>query len=286
MVFAAGLFILATAWQKQRWWLLEDAKRRLRWSSPQKSALEKGRVVETDNQELGRSLVGCGQNLSTQKIVIAAPQELTACPDDQIGEIWVSGESVAQGYWHKAEVTENTFKACLADTGEGPFLRTGDLGFCHNGELFVTGRVKDLIIVRGQNYYPQDIELTIQNSHPALEMNSGAAFAVEIKNAEQIVVVQEVKRSYLRQLNVTEIIWNIRKAVAREHDLQVYAVALLKPTSIPKTSSGKIMRHVCKQSFLNGKLEVIDDWSEDPQNKKKFLELQTDVDLILQKLKQ
>jgi acyl-CoA synthetase (AMP-forming)/AMP-acid ligase II len=120
------------------------------------------------NHEIGtRSLVSCGQSLSDQKIVIVDPDSLTSCADSQVGEIWVSGPSVAQGYWNKPEETERIFRAFTADTNEGSYLRTGDLGFCQNGELFITGRLKDVIVIRGRNHYPQDIELTVEQSHQA-----------------------------------------------------------------------------------------------------------------------
>jgi acyl-CoA synthetase (AMP-forming)/AMP-acid ligase II len=156
---------------------------------------------------------------------------------------------VAQGYWQRPSQTEQTFQAYLADTGEGPFLRTGDLGFLENNELLVTGRIKDVVILMGRNYYPQDIELTVEQSHPALRPGLGAAFAVTGEDdRERLVVVQEVERSYLRR---------IREAVARDHDLPVHKVVLLKTGSIPKTSSGKIQRHACREQFLSGTLEEI-----------------------------
>ncbi|MGH9961462.1 MAG: fatty acyl-AMP ligase, partial [Pyrinomonadaceae bacterium] len=144
-----------------------------------KAALANNRVVDAGNDDEGTcTLVGCGQTLLDQTIAIVDPISLTRCPPDEIGEIWVSGPSVAQGYWNRAEETKSTFQAHLADTGEGPFLRTGDLGYLRNGELFITGRFKDLIIIRGGNHYPQDIELTAEKSHEALRPGGVAAFSV------------------------------------------------------------------------------------------------------------
>ena len=265
------------------------------------AALEQNRVVAARGKEGTRTIVGCGQSLLDQKILIVDPESLTPCPDNQVGEIWVSGPSVAQGYWNRPEQTQEIFHAYLADTGDsaaaetqgesnaagqspGPFLRTGDLGFLQDGELFITGRIKDLMIIRGQNHYPQDIELTVEKSHPALRPGCGAAFTVEVKRQERLVIVQEVERSYLRKLNVNEVVGNIRASVAAEHALQVYATVLVKTGSIPKTSSGKIQRHACRSGFLNGSLNIVEDWSENPQGKAKFLHLQAEVESMLQKL--
>jgi acyl-CoA synthetase (AMP-forming)/AMP-acid ligase II len=237
--------------------------------------LEQNLVVEaSENNQRVRDLVGCGRSILETKIVIVDPELLTRCLPNRVGEIWVSSPSVAQGYWNQPKQTEETFKAYLADTKEGPFLRTGDLGFLRDGELFVTGRIKDVIIIRGQNHYPQDIELTVEKSHPALSPCCGAAFAVDLNGQERLVIVQEVKRSYLKKLDVREVLGNIRQAVANEHNLQIFAVVLIKPASIPKTSSGKIKRHTCRLGFLNGSLDVVHDWCENPQGKAKFLNLQ------------
>jgi len=199
-----------------------------------------------------RSLVGCGRTVPQQQLVIARP-DLTRCPPEEIGEVWVSGPSVGQGYWHRPEETEQTFGAYLA-TGEGPFLRTGDLGFLQDGELVITGRAKDLIIVRGRNLYPQDIELTAEQSHPALRAGSGAAFSIAA-DEERLVVVQEL--AFRQQPDLAEVSHAIRQAIAQVHEIQVYAVVLIKPGTIPKTSSGKIQRRACRAGFLAGELAVV-----------------------------
>jgi amino acid adenylation domain-containing protein/non-ribosomal peptide synthase protein (TIGR01720 family) len=228
--------------------------------------LEHGQVAAiTADDKGGRILVGCGQSDSDQKVVIVNPEYLTRCPPNQVGEIWVSSPSVTQGYWNRPEETEHTFRAHL-DTGEAPFLRTGDLGFLQDGELFVTGRLKDLIIIRGRNHYPQDIELTVEQSHPALRLGCGAAFSVDVPAdgalgpaaiaSEQLVIVQEVER-HVRDLDVEAVARKVRQAVAEEHEVQVYAVVLIQTGTIPKTSSGKIQRHACRAAFLDRNLEVI-----------------------------
>ncbi len=202
-----------------------------------------------------RTFVSCGRTLPKQEIVIVHPQRLTCCQPDEVGEIWVSGPSIGQGYWNRKQETEETFRAYLADSRERLFLRTGDLGFLQNGELFITGRLKDLIIIRGRNLYPQDIELTAERSHPALRKGSVAAFAVEVKNEEKLVVVQELE--FRQKPSFEEVIAAIRQAVSLEHEVQVYAVVLIKGGSISKTSSGKIQRRACKAEFLAGTLKVL-----------------------------
>ncbi|MFQ5794226.1 MAG: AMP-binding protein [Candidatus Bipolaricaulia bacterium] len=226
----------------------------------QETALKHDQAVAASERDGGtQTLVGCGQALLDQKILIVHPEKLTPCLPDQVGEIWVSSPSVAQGYWNRPEEMERTFNAYLSDTGEGPFLRTGDLGFVYDGELFVTGRLKDLIIIRGHNHYPQDIELTIERSHPALRPGCSAAFSVNAAGDERLVIVQEVER-HDRNPNVDEVAGAIRQSVAEDHDVQVYAVVLIKYGSIPKTSSSKIQRHACRAGFLEGSLNVVGAW--------------------------
>ncbi|MBD2565337.1 MULTISPECIES: AMP-binding protein [Nostoc] len=226
--------------------------------------LSQNRVADAvEDSANAQAITSCGCNWLDQKIVIAHPETKTTCADGEVGEIWVSGESVALGYWRKPEQTQQTFHAYLVDTGEGPFLRTGDLGFLQDGELYVTGRIKDVIIIRGRNYYPQDIELTVENSHPALHSSCCAAFSIEVKEQEQLVIAVEVERAYLRNLDVDGIASSIRKAVSEQHELQVYAVAFLKPSSIPKTSSGKIQRHACRSGFLEDSLNTVGLWKSE-----------------------
>lgn len=251
----------------------------------QKAALEQQQTAIPDVGSDGtKALVGCGQALvAQQQIRIVNPASRTLCPPDRIGEIWVAGPSVAQGYWNRPEETTQTFRAYTADTGEGPFLRTGDLGFLHHGELFVTGRIKDVIIIRGTNHYPQDIELTVEQCHPSLRPGCGAAFAIEVAGEERLVVVHEVERrtqparqhhperlqmdiapsfepESLEPVELDTFIGIIRQTVAEQHGVQVYAIALLKAGSIAKTSSGKIQRYASRVGFLTQTLDVVDTW--------------------------
>ncbi|MEH1934496.1 MAG: condensation domain-containing protein [Nostoc sp.] len=235
-----------------------------------KSALSQNQIVSATAQSKDiQTFVSCGQTIPQQEIVIVNPEKLDCCSPDEVGEIWVSGPSVGQGYWNRPLETEQTFHAYLKDAGERPFLRTGDLGFLHNGELFITGRAKDLIIIRGRNLYPQDIELTVECSHLSLRSGSSAAFSVEVEKEERLVVVQELE--FRAKPNLEEVIAAIRQAVAEEHEVQVYAVVLIKPGTIPKTSSGKIQRRATRAEFLAGELGIIgssifdsaDDWGKE-----------------------
>jgi acyl-CoA synthetase (AMP-forming)/AMP-acid ligase II/acyl carrier protein len=220
-----------------------------------RKALSNGDVQHDDSAE-GQRLVGCGHTWLSSRVLIVNPETLQACPAGKVGEIWVSGPSVADGYWEKPSATEETFRAHTA-LGAGPFLRTGDLGFQHEGSLFVTGRCKDLIIIRGRNHYPQDIEATVSESHPALEPLRCAAFAIDADDGEQLVVVQEVKRSALHGFDAEGIFSKIRSAISDRHGLLTHAIVLLKPTTLPRTSSGKVRRQVCRRGFLENTLASV-----------------------------
>lgn len=227
-------------------------------------SLADNRVVKADDKgDQAATLVGCGPAMGRTQLLIVDPVSLRRSPANQVGEIWISGPSVAQGYWNRNEETRRTFQAHLTDTGEGPFLRTGDLGFLMDGELIVTGRIKDVIIVRGQNVYPQDIEFTVEQCHPALRKNSGAAFGVDIMGEERLVLVQEVNRSDVRSLDGDRVVGAIREAVMDHHAVPLHAVLLLRTASIPKTSSGKIQRHACRNGFLEQTLHIVAEWREE-----------------------
>lgn len=216
------------------------------------TALQQHRV-EVAPSTTAQTFVGCGQPAAEQTILIVDPNTKLQCAPNQIGEVWLASDSVTQGYWNQPELNAQTF----IELDQTTFLRTGDLGFLHEGELYITGRIKDVLIIRGRNYYPQDIEQTVERSHPALSQGCGAAFTIEINGIDQLTIVQEVKREQWRSVNIEEISTAIRSAVSEEHQLQVQAIQLLKPGSIPKTSSGKIKRHACREGFENGTLAVI-----------------------------
>jgi len=245
---------------------------------------------ETDPKNLdAHEIVSCGRIQLDQKVKIVNLNTDIECQKDEVGEIWASGPSTAKGYWGMEKETERIFRAYLSDTGEGPFMRTGDLGFLQEGELYVTGRLKDLIIIRGRNYYPQDIELTVQESSPSIRANHVAAFSVEVEGEDRLVIVGEVERRRQRQRQrkkevpeshgyriarkekmypVSEVDTNrpfdpqetieiIQEAVASHHELQVYAAALIRYGSLPKTSSGKIQHGACRKAFLENRLRLI-----------------------------
>jgi amino acid adenylation domain-containing protein len=229
-----------------------------------REALGRGEARAPSEGQQGVPMIGCGQSLGDQEVRIVDPETRLPCAPGRVGEIWVRGDSVARGYWERAEDSERTFQARLAGSGEGPFLRTGDLGMLDAGELFVTGRRKDLLIIRGRNHYPQDIELTVERCDPGLRPGCGAAFSVDVDGEERLVIVHELAdRSGMDPAErAREAIARIRTFVAEQHELAVQAVVLLVPGSIPKTSSGKIQRHACRAAFLEGSLDVLQEWRE------------------------
>jgi acyl transferase domain-containing protein/acyl-CoA synthetase (AMP-forming)/AMP-acid ligase II/alpha/beta superfamily hydrolase len=213
-----------------------------------------------------RTLVSCGQPIGDLAVVIANPDTGVVVEPGQVGEIWVTGPSVTQGYWQKTDLTAMMYqaRACRADGAidPNPYLRTGDLGFQLGNDLYITGRLKDLIIIRGRNHYPQDIEATVEQSHRALRVGCGACFAIDQEGEERLVVVQEVERTALRKLNVPEVTQAIQAAIAHHHQLQPWAIVLLKTGSIPKTSSGKIQRFACRQGYEAQTLDQVGYWSQ------------------------
>jgi acyl-CoA synthetase (AMP-forming)/AMP-acid ligase II len=221
-----------------------------------RAELESGSAVPVKGKREAKAVVGCGHAPADHKVLIVNPESHLPCSDGRIGEVWVSGPSVAAGYWNRPEESAKVFCAHLADSGEGPFLRTGDLGFLKNGELFVTGRIKDVIIINGRNLYPQDLEATAHSSHPGLQPFGGAAFAIEHDGQERLVIAQEVLREFLRA-DSAEMIAAIRQAIVRDYDVQAHAIALLKPGQIPRTSSGKVRRSLCRKSLMQRELETV-----------------------------
>lgn len=227
------------------------------------SRLEQGEVKEVSDPSASGvvSYVGCGQIIPGHELAIVDTGSLSALPDGRVGEIWSRGPSVALGYWKRERETRETFEATLSNGPSGRWLRTGDLGFVLNGELFVSSRLKDLIIVRGRNHYPQDIELTAEQSHPALRPGGGATFSIEHGGEERIVIVQEAEPKRLAEPE--EVFAAIVEAISVNHELYPQAIVLIRPGSLPKTSSGKIQRSGTRAAFLSQTLDVLAQWSRD-----------------------
>jgi acyl-CoA synthetase (AMP-forming)/AMP-acid ligase II len=222
------------------------------------NAVFDGRVTPVGSGHAGRRIVSCGTLVGDTKVAIVNPENLTKCHADEIGEIWVSDPAVATGYWNQPTKSQEIFGAYLKDTGEGPWLRTGDLGFLQNEELFISGRLKDMIIIRGANFAPQDIEWVSQKCHPAVESAESAAFSLTIDGDESLGVVQELNRKdHPSNIEFEEVAAKIREQISLEFEVRAYAVALVRRNTIPKTSSGKIQRRACRAALLDGSLETL-----------------------------
>ena len=233
-------------------------------------ALRENRVTSVPSDHpSAMSIVGCGPAADSQEIIIVDPVTRNRCTPDEVGEIWIAGPNVALGYWGRAAETEETFAAQTSDADAGRYLRTGDLGFLDaDGELFVTGRLKDVVIIRGRNYHPSDIEFTVQETHPGLLNGRGAAFSVFPESGpEQLVVVQEVDRQQIADADAEKVMATIRAAITADHQIRPHAILLVTVLGIPTTSSGKIRRRACKQEFIDGRLEAFAQWRvpEHPQ---------------------
>jgi len=202
-----------------------------------------------------RKLVGCGEPLDGTVIRIVDPVTNVVCPPGRIGEIWLSGQSVAEGYWARSEESREAFRASVEGDLGASFLRTGDLGFLHGRQLYVTGRLKDLIILHGRNLYPQDIERSVERCHVALRAGGGAAFSVDRGQGEELVVIQEIDRT--GSLDVEDVNEAIRQAVMDEHLVGIAEVVLVRTGGLPKTASGKVQRRLAKAAFLEGTLPLV-----------------------------
>jgi acyl-CoA synthetase (AMP-forming)/AMP-acid ligase II len=215
-------------------------------------ALQRHRAIPP-NGGGSRRVVGCGRPLADERVLVVDPDRRAVVSDGEVGEVWVAGRNVARGYWQRAEQSAAVFHATLAESDDGPYLRTGDLAFVRDGELFVTGRIKDVIIIRGRNFYPQDLELTVASCDHSLRPGSGAAFAVEVDDQERLAVVNEVRRECAGG-ELARVVDAIREAIAVEHGVQLHAVMLIEAGTIPKTSSGKIRRGACRDLYLRSAL--------------------------------
>ena len=228
----------------------------------QRKALEENRVALAEPGDPTALLyVNCGSVMPGKRVVIVNPTTLQQCLPEQVGEVWAAGRGMAIGYWNKPEETRQTFQARLegvADDGgqAGPFLRTGDMGFLLNGNLVITGRLKEMIILHGRNYYANDIEQTIESSHAALQPGGGATCAVVSGESEHLAIFHEVKPDFA-YLNVIEVVTAIRQAVASVYGVPVYAVVLVKKGGLPRTPTNKIQRSSCWEAYQAGSIPVI-----------------------------
>ncbi|WP_127532035.1 fatty acyl-AMP ligase [Paenibacillus kobensis] len=254
------LFVSGIRRDNEAWWTVTVDSR-----SVQASTIE----PVLPDAEHAQTIVSCGVIPPEQKLAIVSPASSERLADGAIGEIWLHGESVATGYWGKPEASNQTFQARIEGEGDTAYLRTGDLGFTLAGELYIAGRMKDVIIVRGCNHYPQDIELTAQQAHPAVKEDCIAAFVEQRDGEDRLIIVAEINREYrvrgsqrdsgaasMKQL-LTEVSAAVRQDVSIQHELTVHSVVLIRVGTIPKTSSGKIQRQYTKQLYEQGKLETL-----------------------------
>jgi acyl-CoA synthetase (AMP-forming)/AMP-acid ligase II/acyl carrier protein len=232
--------------------------RLIKYAYLDEAALQKNKVVYPDDMQKTHKLVSCGTaNYLGQQIKIVNPDTLEECVDE-IGEIWISGEHIVKGYLHKPELSKDTFKAKIDGVD---YLRTGDLGFIDNsGDIFITGRIKDLIIINGSNYYPQDIELTAESKNPVIRKNSIAAFSVDVDFKEQLVLVIELNRKMLADFDPEKLGSEINAAVLSLNQLTIYEIVFITAGTLPKTTSGKIQRQGCKKQYLEETLKVVAKW--------------------------
>jgi acyl-CoA synthetase (AMP-forming)/AMP-acid ligase II len=224
-----------------------------------RDALQRHQAIAPAQIEDAHRVVGCGRALPGEQLAIVDLESRRKLSPGVIGEVWASGPNVAKGYWGNTKATNETFRAVIDGEELRCWLRTGDLGFLdEDGELYITGRIKDLIIIRGINHYPQDVESTVQDCHPALRRHCGAAFSVADQSGEeQLIIVQEIERAYRYEVALPEIIAAIREAVTRDHDIAPHDIVLIRTGTLPQTTSGKIQRHLARQLYLAGSLAAV-----------------------------
>jgi len=220
--------------------------------------LAQHRVQRAVDEQNSIPLVSCGSVALDLDVKIVDPETRCALRDGRVGEIWVSGPSVALGYFQRQALTEAVFNAAI-EGQTGTWLRTGDLGFFDAGELYVAGRLKDLLIVRGRNHYPQDLEQTCWESHSSLRPGCAAAFMIETEGEESLVITQEVSKQARHEMDLGEITDRVRARVAQMHGLSLHRLVLVRTGQVPKTSSGKVRRAECRRLFLEAELKLFGD---------------------------
>lgn len=229
-----------------------------------RAALSEGQVTSAtlpaDHPDYAERVVSCVSvdlPFRDQTMRIVDPATWSVLPERRVGEIWLKSRSVARGYWNKPAETAETFQAYTTESGEGPFLRTGDLGFLNNGRLYITGRIKELIIINGVNHYPQDIEETVQSLSDAFRVHAGAAFGFD---DDKLGIVQGINRAKVSPEELQALIAQLRQAVWQVHGVAPAYVGLVNPGEIAKTSSGKIQRGVVRRRFLAKELPLLAEW--------------------------
>ncbi|CAM5350740.1 8-amino-7-oxononanoate synthase [Streptomyces abikoensis] len=209
------------------------------------------RPAADDTRRVTR-VVGCGTPVPDVEVAVVDAQSRRRAEDGRVGEIWVAGPNVAAGYWGRPEATAEVFGARIAGEGPTPYLRTGDLGFLRDGQLYVAGRTKDVVIVQGRNHYPHDIELTAEKATAAVRPGSGAAFGIPTEQGEQLAVAYEFGSG-----DPAAALAALRTAIAEEHQVAPHTVVLLKRSTVPKTTSGKIQRQACRAALTGLELSVV-----------------------------
>lgn len=228
--------------------------------SVSKQQLKLGHIQLTNDESDTKQFISNGVP-QAQELIIVDPDTLAVLPEDQVGEIWLASPSISEGYWNQPEKTAEVFNQSA--NGRNDYYRSGDLGFLHQGEIYIAGRCKDLIIIAGKNHHPGDIERTIQASHDSLKLDSGAVFSIDIDGVEHVVIAQEVQQNKIKDLDVEAAIKAVKTAASRFHEVPVHGVCICKPGQIHKTSSGKIRRSTCRDTYLNEGFETLGQWQSE-----------------------
>ncbi|RLU03970.1 MAG: AMP-dependent synthetase [Ketobacter sp.] len=246
------------------------------------SQLAQGRYKNTDNVSGNNTLVSSGTFALDTDVRIVNPQTLHPCKEGEVGEIWINSPSVARGYWNKPQFSKSVFQATIkGDANRKAFLRSGDLGFVQDGELYVTGRIKEMIIIAGRNHYPQDIEQTLQSANPSFKGGGGAAFSITREGEEELVIMQEISRAAGNQADYKMLAAEGVKAISSRHGITPHALVLVSGSTIPKTSSGKIQRAAAKQHYQEGNVVPVYVWQANkPSTKPATTEKELDNEFV------
>lgn len=243
-----------------------------RWLSAE--ALRRGHALVVDRERVdARPVTTCGRPQEDTVVQVVDPETCRRLDDGQIGEVWISGACVAAGYWLRPHETESDFRArVVGDSDDTIFLRSGDLGFLHEGDLYITGRRKDLIVINGENYYPADIEFTAEQIHETLRVSSTCAFSIEDAGVEKLVVAVETDGKVRRGTKPHELIRDISTAIWREHGIPTFSVLLVKRGALFRTTSGKLRRGACRNAYLAGELPLVTWTDPSPQPVEEILD--------------